>query len=116
MLLNHISVYSEVNGLKKSEEVVRYFKVCTNKKYVSCKPVLILLEFKAEPIYCTCSFTDFLSVVVLLSPLLGACVNFGAYVRIKHVILLLKLKLYKVITLLLYFIVRSVTVFTQYSH
>jgi hypothetical protein len=76
--------------------------------------MLILLEFKAEPIYCTCSFTDFLSVMVLLSTLLGARVNFGAYVSIKHVILLLKLKLYKFITLL-YFIVRSVTVFPQYS-
>jgi hypothetical protein len=104
-----------VDGLKKSEEVVHYFKVRTNKKCVSCESLLILLEVKAEPVYCTCSFTDFLSVVVLLSTLLGAYVNFGAYVSIKRVILLLKLKIYKVITLLLYFIVRSVTVFTQDS-
>jgi len=95
--------------------VVHYFKVCTNKKCVSCKSVLILLEFKAEPIYRTCSFTDFLSVVVLSSTLLIACVNFGAYLSIKHVILLSKSKLYKVVTRLLYIIVRSVTVFTQYS-
>lgn len=103
-----------MDGLKKSEEVVHYFKVCTNKKCVLCEFMLILLEFKAEPVCFTCSFTDFLSVVVLLSTLLGARVNFGAYVSIKHVILLLKLELYKVITLLLYLIVRSVTVFTQY--
>jgi len=95
--------------------VVHYFKVCTNKKCVSCESVLIPLEFKAEPIYRTCSFTDFLSVVVLSSTLLVACVNFGAYLNIKHVILLSKSKLYKVVTRLLYFIVRSVTVFTQYS-
>ena len=95
--------------------MVHYFKVCTNKKYVSCESVLILLEFKAEPIYHTCSFTDFLSVVVLLSTLLVACVNFGACLSIKRVILLLNSKLYKVITHLLYFFVRSVTVFTQYS-
>jgi hypothetical protein len=106
---------SEVDGLKKSEEVVHYFKVCTNKKCVLCEFMLILLELKAEPVYCTCSFTDFLNAMVLLSTLLGARVNFGAYVSIKHVILLLKLKLYKVITRLLYFIVRSVTVFTQHS-
>ena len=103
-----------MDGLKKSEEVVHYFKVCTNKKCVLCEFMLILLEFKAVPVCFTCSFTDFLSVVVLLSTLLGARVNFGAYVSIKHVILLLKLELYKVITLLLYLIVRSVTVFTQY--
>ena len=60
----------------------------TNGKCVSCESVLILLEFKAEPIYRTCSFTDFLSVVVLLSTLLVTCVNFGAYLSIKRVILL----------------------------
>jgi hypothetical protein len=47
--------------------------------------------------------------------LLGAYVNFGGYLSIICVILLLKLKLYKVITLLLYFIMMSVTVFIRYS-
>jgi hypothetical protein len=47
--------------------------------------------------------------------LLEAYVNFGGYLSISCVILLLKLKLYKVITLLLYFIMMSVTVFTQDS-
>lgn len=95
--------------------MVHYFKVCTNKKCISCESGLSLLEFKAEPIYRTCSFTDFLSVVVLLSTLLVACVNFSAYLSIKHVILLLKSKLCKVITQLLYFFVRSVTVHTVQS-
>ena len=77
--------------------------------------MLILSAFKVEPVYCTCSFTDFLSVMVHLSTLLGACFNFGAYLSMKLVRLLLKLKLNKFVTLLLYFIMRSVTVFTQYS-
>ena len=64
--------------------MVHYVKVFTNGKCVSCESVLILLEFKAEPIYRTCSFTDFLSVVVLLSTLLVTCVNFGAYLSIKR--------------------------------
>jgi hypothetical protein len=44
----------------------------------------------------------------------GTVVNTGIYLRIKYVRLLLKLELYKVITLVLQFITKSLTVFTQY--